>query len=100
MAVDVYAFACLAFEMLTGQILFDAETEVAMVSQHMAHDGLPPKLRTFAQDPRFLPLSELLFAGLRRDPGARIGMGELRSELERVTAKLAELPWPLGHKAA
>lgn len=100
MAVDVYAFACLAFEMFTGQILFDAETEVAMVSQHVSHDGLPPKLRAFAQDSRFLPLAELLFAGLRRDPSARIGMAEMRKEIERVTPKLRELPWPLGVRAA
>ncbi|NUP13554.1 MAG: serine/threonine protein kinase [Polyangiaceae bacterium] len=100
MAVDVYAFACLAFEMLTASILFDAETEVAMVSQHISHDGLPPKLRAFAQDPRFLPLAELLFAALRRDPGSRIGMADFRKEIDRVTAKLAGLPWPLRSKAA
>ncbi|MBK6512824.1 MAG: serine/threonine protein kinase [Polyangiaceae bacterium] len=99
MAADVYAFACLAFETLTAQILFDAETEVAMVSAHITHDGLPPKLRALAADPRLLPLSELLFCALRRDPQARLGIVELHTQLDKVLGKLAGLPWPLGQRA-
>lgn len=100
MAADVYSFACLTFEAFTGQLLFDGETEVALVSSHISHDGLPPKLRALAQDPRYVPLAELLFAALRRDPTARLPIRELRKELPKVTNRLKGSAWPVpvpGH---
>ena len=42
---DVYSFGCLAFEVLTGETLFDAPNEVALISAHLMHDGLPPPLK-------------------------------------------------------
>lgn len=95
MAADVYGFACMAFEALTGTLLFEAETEIQMVSQHLAHDGLPPKLRAFASDPRFRGLAELLFAALRHDPLKRVSARDLREELALRVNDLAEVPWPL-----
>lgn len=93
---DIYAFACLAYEALTGELLFDGETEAQLLSAHLGHDGLPEKLRSWAGDTRFSALSELLFACLRRDPRQRIGIAELRRELPRATSKLAAMSWPLG----
>lgn len=93
---DIYAFACLAYEALTGELLFDGDTEAQLLSAHLGHDGLPDKLRSWASDPRLGPLSELLFACLRRDPRQRLGIEELRRELPRATAKLAASSWPLG----
>ena len=40
---DVYAFACLAFEALTGRLLFDAPSEMAQIATHLAHDGFPER---------------------------------------------------------
>jgi hypothetical protein len=96
MAADVYAFACLAFEMLTGMLLFDGETEVQLVSQHVAHDGLPPRLRALASNPRLVPIAELLFAALRRDPERRVPVADLIPEFERRTAGLEDMPWPIA----
>jgi len=95
MAVDVYAFACLVFEVLTGTMLFDGETEVQMMSQHMAHDGLPPKLRALATDPRFVDLAELMFAALRRDPERRVSVKELLPEFTKRADKLTTIEWPV-----
>ncbi|MBL8741819.1 MAG: serine/threonine protein kinase, partial [Myxococcales bacterium] len=95
-AADVYAFACLAFETLTGQLLFDADNEVNMISQHMAHDGLPPRLRLLAQNPRLGPLAELMFTALRRDPQARMPIGDLDREIARVGRHLEGLSWPIA----
>ena len=50
-AADVYAFGCLAFEALTGKMLFEAESEVAQITMHLAHDGFPETLRKLAQKP-------------------------------------------------
>ena len=49
---DVYAFGCVAFETLTGRVLFDADNEMAQIALHLAHDGLPPRLKALARDPR------------------------------------------------
>ncbi len=97
MAADIYSFACLAFEALTGELLMEGENEVQMVSSHVAHDGLPPRLRDLTRDPRFVPLGELLFAALRRLPQNRLSVGELRSKWEQCAARLAklDLSWPL-----
>lgn len=95
MAADVYAFACLVFETLTGRLLFEGDTEVAMISQHVAHDGLPPGLRLLAQNRRMVPMAELLFSALRRDPMARIAMPELVAELGRLGQRVADIEWPV-----
>ena len=38
-ATDVYAFSCLAFELLTGAPLFAGESLPAIFSAHLGHDG-------------------------------------------------------------
>jgi serine/threonine protein kinase len=97
MAADVYAFACLAFELLTGELLMEGETEIALVSAHLAHDGMPPRLRGFARDPRLQEIGELLFSALRRLPQARISITDLKSEWSKRTQRLAKTPiaWPV-----
>jgi serine/threonine protein kinase len=95
MAADVYQFACLAFEVLTGQLLMEGMNEVELVSAHVSHDGVPPRLRALTEDPRLVGLGETLFAALRRLPQNRIGVADLRAEWRRRTANLEKLPWPL-----
>ena len=41
-AVDVYALAVIAYELLTGQQLFSAYTGEALLSQHIHEEPLPP----------------------------------------------------------
>jgi hypothetical protein len=96
LTADVYAFGCLAFEVLTGDTLFEADTDVALVAQHLAHDGLPPKVRALAADPRLEPIGMLLFECLRREPRARIVVSALRRELSRLGASISAQPWPLA----
>jgi eukaryotic-like serine/threonine-protein kinase len=92
---DVYAFGCVAFETVTGRVLFDAESEVAQISMHVAHDGFPPPLRALAGLPYLGPLAELLFSTLRRDPGLRPTAAVVRNELMRIAPGLARVPWPV-----
>ncbi len=96
MPVDVYAFGCLAYETLTGRVLFDAESETEQISRHISHDGLPPMLRGLGQNKKLSALVELLFATLRRDPRNRPSVPKLREELRRLQPDLSRLKWPLG----
>lgn len=95
-AADVYAFGCVAYETLVGDVLFRADSELTQVAMHLAHDGFPDKLRALAQKPALQPLAELLFSTLRRDPQRRPTVARLRGDLERVGAALGATRWPLG----
>jgi serine/threonine protein kinase len=99
MPADVYAFGCLAFETLTGKVLFDAANETEQISRHVMHDGLPPLLRDLGEDRKLAPLVEVLFATLRRDPRNRPTVSRLRKELRGLGPDLSRLRWPLGAPA-
>ena len=95
MGADIYAFACTAFEALTGQVLFSADTELQLIARHLGHDGDPPIVRGLAEDVRLRPVAGLLRACLRRDPGQRPSAGELRGVLRQVAEQLAASSWPI-----
>lgn len=94
--VDVYAFGCLAFEVLTGQVLFDGANETAQIALHVAHDGFPPRLKAFAAQPGMQALAELLFWTLRRDPASRPTVDRLRDDLRKTAVGLLGKKWPLA----
>lgn len=96
MAADVYSFACLAFEMITGQVLFDAPNEVAQISKHLTHDGSPPPLRSLLKNRGIGPLAEVLVSALRQDPGSRPTATALRAKLRSVAASLDATRWPVA----
>lgn len=95
-AADVYSFACLAFEMLTGTVLFEAPNEVAQIAMHIAHDGDPERMRVLATNPGIRPLVEVLGGALRRDPRERPTAVELRREIRSVARMVEETPWPVA----
>ncbi len=92
---DVYAFGCVAFEAMTGDVLFHADSELQQIAMHLAHDGFPEKLRALASKPGLQPFAELLFATLRRDPAKRATIPQVRAELRRLAPSLASMKWPL-----
>ena len=92
---DVYAFGCAAFEALTGKVLFDANSELTLIAKHLSHDGFPEPVKALAQRPELVPMAELLFSTLRRDPSNRPAVPALRAELRRVAPALSRLAWPL-----
>jgi hypothetical protein len=96
MPVDVYAFGCLAFETLTGRVLFDADNETEQVARHISHDGLPPMLRGLGENRKLSGLVEVLFATLRRDQKNRPTVTKLRDEFRKLAPDLSRLRWPLG----
>lgn len=92
---DVYAFACLAFELLTGRTLFEGPNEVTLITQHISHDGMPDGVAALARDPRCARLAQVLGAALRRDPKMRASMAASRQALASVRNELEWLEWPL-----
>lgn len=93
MPADVYGFGALAFEVLTGKTLFEADTEVAVVSKHLVHDGHPLELDRLAH---VRPLVELLEHTLRRDPRQRWPITQVRHALRAVAKVAGQLAWPLS----
>ncbi len=48
---DVYALGCVAYYLLTGQLVFEAETPMKMLMQHVHTQPVPPSQRTELPDP-------------------------------------------------
>ena len=94
-AADIYAFGCLAYEVLTRATLFEGPNEIALITQHVAHDGQPGGVGMLGQDPRTRALSDLLSASLRREPSARATASQLRQGLAELKPQLSQLAWPL-----
>lgn len=92
MPADVYAFGALAFEVLTGHTLFDANTEAAVIGKHLVHDGHPPELDRLVH---VRPLVEVLEHTLRRDPRKRWPIARVRHALQAINKVAGAFPWPL-----
>jgi eukaryotic-like serine/threonine-protein kinase len=94
---DMYAFACTAYELLCSQLLFDGPDEMAIMTQHVGHDGWPPALVKLSQVPGFKDVAVVLAACLRRDPRARPSAAATRSALKAAAEKehLAKTAWPV-----
>jgi len=93
---DVYAFGCLAYETFTGKVLFEADSELAQIALHVAHDGNPPPVKALLNKPETAPLGELLHAALRRDPAKRATAAQIRERLKVVATRMAATKWPLS----
>jgi serine/threonine protein kinase len=66
---DVYALGCVAYYLLTGQLVFEADTPMKMFLQHVQTPPIPPSQRTELRIPR--ELDELVLACLEKDPNKR-----------------------------
>ena len=66
---DVYALGCVAYFLLTGQLVFEADTPIKMLMHHVQTPPTPPSARTELPIPR--ELDELVLACLEKDPAKR-----------------------------
>jgi serine/threonine protein kinase len=96
MKADVYAFGCLAFEVLTGKALFSADNEMMQVALHVGHDGDPLPVRRLGAQPGYEKLASLLKGTLRRDPRQRFSAAQVRVALDNMAAELVKRPWPVA----
>ncbi len=66
---DVYSLGCVAYYLLTGGLVFEAETPIKMLLQHVQATPVPPSQRAELPIPR--ELDELVLACLEKDPNKR-----------------------------
>jgi serine/threonine-protein kinase len=66
---DVYALGCVAYYLLTGQLVFEGDTPMKVLLQHVQAEPVPPSQRTELPIPQ--ELDDLVLACLRKDPNDR-----------------------------
>jgi eukaryotic-like serine/threonine-protein kinase len=66
---DVYALGCVAYFLLTGQLVFEADTPMKMLLQHVQAQPQAPSTRTELPIPK--ELDQLVLACLEKDPARR-----------------------------
>jgi serine/threonine protein kinase len=93
---DVYAYCCLAYELLTGRTLFDGESLPALIGNHLTHDGRPPRLQSLYTDAHLVELAEILIAGLSPDPRARPSIADMGEALRNFSPSIESRAWPVG----
>jgi eukaryotic-like serine/threonine-protein kinase len=66
---DIYALGCVAYFLLTGERVFEAETPVKLLMRHVEAAPVPPSQRT--EQPISRQVDELVLACLQKDPARR-----------------------------
>jgi hypothetical protein len=94
-AADIYAFGCLLYELLTGEVLFSAPDEMSLVTKHVSHDGWLAELAALGELRGLARLSRVIASCIRHDPANRPSATELRDKLTAALLPLSDLPWPL-----
>jgi serine/threonine-protein kinase len=77
---DVYSLGCVAYWLLTGQLVFEATTTMQMLMHHVQTPPIAPSKRTEQVVPR--DLEEIVMACLAKDPDQR---PQRADELWRMT---------------
>jgi serine/threonine-protein kinase len=86
---DLYALGCVAYWLLTGQLVFEADTPMGIVLEHVKAEPVPLSALVEGEVPR--ALEDAVHACLEKDPAAR---PQSAMELcERLTAVECANPW-------
>jgi serine/threonine-protein kinase len=85
---DIYAVGCVAYFLLTGKLVFEADTLVQMIAKHMQAEPVPPSKRAGVDLPR--GMDEVVLACLAKRPADRVGSA---AELSRWLEAIELAPW-------
>jgi serine/threonine-protein kinase len=81
---DIYALGCVAYFLLTGRLVFEAETPMRMLVRHVQDEPVPPSKRT--ELPVTAAIDALVLRCLEKDPLRR------PQSAEELQSLLRELP--------
>ncbi|HUR34985.1 MAG TPA: serine/threonine-protein kinase [Vicinamibacterales bacterium] len=85
---DIYALGCVAYYLLTGQLVFEADTPMKMFVQHLQSAPVPPSERGELPIPP--GLDALVLACLAKDPADRPQtVSDLLRRLEQLSLRTA-----------
>ncbi len=83
-AVDIYAAGCVAYYLLTGQLVFEADSAMQMVLRHVREQPVPPSAVT--ELPVNADLERLVMRMLEKNPRDRPTSAQaIACELKRMT---------------
>jgi len=85
---DIYALGCVAYYLLTGKLVFDAENTFQMVAKHLHHEPVAPSVRAGIDIPP--DLERLVLSCLAKNPDARPATA---ADLSHALRNLAVEPW-------
>jgi len=89
---DLYSLGCVAYYLLTGKLVFEGETAIQTILQHVQQPPVPPSQRTDAAIPP--RLEALVLACLAKRPSERPGSAaDLRRALDEIDVE----PWTEDH---
>ena len=93
---DIYATGCVAYWLLTGQLVFTGDTPMQLLLQHAQAAPEPPSSRT--ESPIPAELDAIVLACLAKDPSERPQTArELARRLEAVPARASGPRNSRGH---
>jgi len=84
---DIYALGCVAYFLLTGYLVFDADKTFQMIAKHLQATPIPPSKRALHVP---APLERLILSCLAKDPNDR---PQSAGELARSLALIDLDPW-------
>lgn len=83
---DIYAVGVILYEMVTGQVPFDADTLMGILTKHMYEEPVPPRELPPPQNVS-AEMEQVVLRCLLKDPAVRYqSMEELASDLKKVQA--------------
>ena len=85
---DLYSLGCVAYYLLTGQVVFESTNAVQMIARHQRDQPVPPSKRTELPVPA--ELERLVLACLAKDPAGR---PRSAAELDRALAAIPVERW-------
>ena len=88
---DIYSLGCVAYFLLTGQLVFEADSALQMIAKHLRSEPVPPSQR--APFPVPPALDRVVLACLAKRPEDR---PRTAAELARALAAVDVEPWTEG----
>lgn len=85
---DIYALGCVAYYLLTGQMVFEATSGVQMIAKHVRAEPVPPSQRAGIAFP--VQLERLVLACLAKKPEDRPATA---GDIGRLLAAIPVEPW-------